>query len=166
MTLSPEDTPPAAGQQLGHQSFPPQQPLPPAGWAYRLAPVKPASSGYRVAAGIISIVLSLWVTLFYFVTTTRFSYYNQPEADDLMLMTLWFICMWGSFVCGIILLAKHRRRGKVVPSLVAISAACGLFGFAVQSGYYPSLVQVLSMLVAVSVIVLVIFDIRRSRSAS
>ena len=162
MTHTPED---ATSQHAGQQSFPYQQPPPP-GWTYQLAPIKSQSSGYRVAAGTISIVLSLWVTLFYFVTTTRFSYYLQPDASDLILMTLWFICMWGSFVCGIILLAKHRRRGKVVPSLAGGSAACGLLGFAMQSGYSPTLIQLLSMLVAASVIALVVIDMRRRSSAN
>jgi hypothetical protein len=157
MTHTPENP---TGQHPGQQSFPHQQPPPP-GWTYQLAPVKPPSSGYRVAAGIISIVLSLWVTLFYFVTTTRFSYYFQPGATDLILMTLWFICMWGCFVCGIILLVKHRRRGKVVPSLVGASAACGLLGFAMQTGYFPTLIQLLSMLASASVIALVVIDMRR-----
>lgn len=135
---------------------------PPVGWAYQLAPIKRPSSGFRVAAGIISIVLSLWVTLFYIQMTTRFSYYHQPNAKDLTIMTFMFICMWASFVGGIVLLTKHRARGKIAPSVVGISAICGFIGFGIPASYNLSFPTMLSLAASVVVVALVLVDMKRT----
>lgn len=150
----------SAAQQPSHPDVPAARP--PAGWAYQLAPIRRASSGYRVAAGIISIVLSLWVALFYIQMTTKFSYYRHPDAEELTTMTFMFLCTWGSFITGIVMLAGHRGTGKIVPSIVGISAICDLLGFGLPASYSQSFPYMMGKVASAAVVALVLVDMKRA----
>lgn len=121
-----------------HQSYAPAQPTyaqPPyqqpsqgqPAYGYTSYPAQPfmqsgpPSSGYRVASGIVGIVLGVWLFFSFLVGVSL-----QQQA--VLLLTL-LACL-GSIAAGIVVLVKHRRRGRAEPIvLICVAGVALLFSF-------------------------------------
>jgi hypothetical protein len=129
-----------------------QSPYPPQGYGYPSAPYEPPSgyghhpdrapsSGLRVAAGILGIVLGLFefVAFGTAVRVTRF----YPWMGFVSFLCL--VAALGCITTGIILLAKHRGRKKTVPILLLVF--CGLATFTILVPVATAGIDIMSILV-------------------
>jgi hypothetical protein len=83
--------------------------------------VLPKSSGYRVSAGIVGIVLGVWLFLSFLVGVSL-------HQQAVLLLTL-FSC-FGAIAAGIVVLVKHRGRGRAAPIvLICVAGVALLFSF-------------------------------------
>lgn len=111
-------------------SSPPQQ----AGqWVFQPAIARPASSGLRVAVGVLSILHSLWASLL--VMSEIFSFPSGVLVGSTVgfLYFLAVVGIVGNLPLGIIILAKHRSRRQAAPSLLLIFTALGFLATALAS---------------------------------
>ncbi|QDG89074.1 hypothetical protein [Pseudarthrobacter sp. NIBRBAC000502770] len=147
--------------QYGQQPYPPQQPYgqpqygqphyapyPPQQYAsqWGQAPAKPKSSGFRIAAGIIGIVLGFFMLI----------EAGPGFGHNAFIALLLLIAALGNATAGILLLANQRGTTRGVP-ITAISFA----GFALLSSlmaiavpYYGGAPLLIDLLLATPVIVL------------
>jgi hypothetical protein len=119
-----QPAPGPSGQYQG-QPYPPQgygyPPVPygpPNGYGYH--PHRAPSSGLRVAAGILGIVMGL----FEFIAVGTASRLAALYPGMGLVASLSLLAALGCITTGIILLAKHRGRKKTVPVLLLVF--CGL----------------------------------------
>jgi hypothetical protein len=77
----------------------------------------PRTSGHRVAAGIVGIVLGAWLFLSFIVGVSL-------QQGAVLVMVL--ISSLGCMAAGIVLLAQHRNRGRAAPIVVICAAALAL----------------------------------------
>lgn len=106
--------------QQGYAAYPPQQYAQPQ-FGYPAPPAKPPSSGLRVTAGILMIVLGFWLFL---SSALSFGHYVNYEYAPYGIAGLLFgIVSLGSTSTGIIVLAKHRSRTRPAPLAAIIFAA-------------------------------------------
>jgi hypothetical protein len=143
---------------------PPQYPdkqQAPAGQWVPSGPPLPKSSGYRVASGIVAIVLGCWL----FIASMASFASNYFSSGLVTLMSLLFlVAALGNLTSGIVLLAKNRSRLRAAPVTVLTFAALplllGLAGF--FGGYTYSILVVASSLIF-SVPVFIVMGIGLSR---
>lgn len=107
---------PPVGPPLTDAQQPGQTPVgpPPGQWVYlATAPAKPASSGLRVAAGVLLILLGI------------------AELVPPWLTSFVLLLGPGTMAAGIVMLCKHRSRGRMAPRvalwLASAGVAAGLF---------------------------------------
>lgn len=127
---------------------------PPGQWVYQMAaPPKPKSSGYRVAAGVVAIVLSLVELLLFGNAVSMMSLFVIPVYVTAAVAH--FILGVGTMTAGIVLLAQHRRRGRKAPvSLLALAALTVLAAMVLVVGEVQSqIVLIVSSLLAVTVLI-------------
>lgn len=144
------------GQPQG--GYPPQAPAvqyvlaqSPGQWA----PARPQSSGYRVAAGVVQIVLGLWL---FFPMAFGFSV-ALPFMGLLFLVGL-----FGNVTAGIILLAKHRSRtpGAAVTTL-AFAGFAVLLSLLAAAGLYGTAMTVLTLPLAAPTLVVMGLGLAKER---
>jgi MFS family permease len=91
----------------------------------------PKSSGYRIASGIIAIVLGCFLFLPAIALIAYASSYLYPAAGAIAILAL--VAALGNLTSGIVLLAKHRGRRRAAPvavlSIAAFPVLLGLAGF-------------------------------------
>lgn len=109
---------PAQYPHPAYQQAPQPQYSPDGQWTCTVASNTPKSSGYRVAAGITSIVLGPWLFLQFLVGASQ-------GLGALAFLSL--IAAGGTLVSGIVLLAKQRSRGRGVAVTVLSFAGLALF---------------------------------------
>lgn len=95
---------------------------PPGQWVYQMAaPLKAKSSGYRVAAGIVAIVLSLLELLLFGNAVALAASFGITVFVAAAIAH--FILGVGAMTTGVVLLAQHRRRGRKAPISLLVFAA-------------------------------------------
>lgn len=166
--------PPVSGQQQYQQPqyapYPPQgyaapgpypqQPVgyfqPPAPWA-PAGPLKPKSSGFRVAAGIVGIVLGTWL---FIPSIAGFS-----EGSATFMAFLILVAALGNITAGIVLLANQRGRGQGSPitslSFAGFALLLGFIGLAVD--YYGAALLVTTLLLATPVLIVLGIGLSREK---
>lgn len=166
--------PPAFGQQQYHQPqyapYPPQgyaapgpypqQPVgyyqPPAQWA-PAGPLKPRSSGFRVAAGIVGIVLGTWL---FIPSIAGFS-----EGSATFMAFLILVAALGNITAGIVLLANQRGRSQGSPitslSFAGFALLLGFIGLVVD--YYGAALLVTTLILAAPVLIVLGIGLSREK---
>lgn len=133
--------------------YPPQQ-YAPAPWA---AGPKPKSSGYRVAAGIVGIVLGIWLLI---PSISGF----EESGEGLMSFVL-LVAALGNVTAGIILLATQRSRYQGPPitslSFAGLALLLGVIGLAVP--YFGITLLFFTLLLAVPVLVVMGIGLSREK---
>lgn len=123
---------------------------------YQLVPVRSRISGQRVASGVMALVLSLLATLTFTAAITSYRY--TPGFSVIPL----FLAMWGCFVCGIVIMAKSRSRGRGAPVTLIIFTAVGLLGFLLQTYGIGGIGQFLGIPLSISILILIYLDMRKT----
>jgi hypothetical protein len=145
-------TPPGYGQQ----PYPPQQYTVPQ-WQLA-APAKAKSSGYRVAAGIVEIVLGTWLLI---PSIAGFS--NGSSTAFMAFLVL--VAALGNIAAGIVLLANQRGRGQGSPitslSFAGFALFLGLIGLAVT--YFGAALFVSALLLATPVLIVMGIGLSREK---
>ncbi|MFF2245909.1 hypothetical protein ACFVTM_17210 [Arthrobacter sp. NPDC058130] len=141
-------TPPGYGQQPPQYApYPPQQ-YPPAAYWPQASPLKPKTSGYRVASGIVGIVLGVWL---FIPSIAGFS--NGSSTAFMAFLVL--VAALGNITAGIVLLANQRNRNQGPPvtslSFAGFALLLGLIGLAVT--YFGAALFVSSLLLATPVLI-------------
>ena len=155
---------PPQAQQYGHPqaSYPPQgyavpgpYAQPPQHGAYYqqpgqwvpAAPTGPKSSGSRVAAGIVQIVLAIWL---FFPTMVGFST-GLPFMG-----VLYLIAFLGNLVAGILLLIKHRGRAPALPvTTLTFAGYAALLSFiAAMSSFYGVVMPLMTLPLAIPALII------------
>lgn len=113
-------------------SVPPQQnaypqhpyapnPYPGHAFAQSQNPPVERSSGYRLSAGIVGIVLGAWLFLSFLIGVSF-------QQGAVLLMTL--VSCFGAIAAGIVLLVQQRRRGRAAPIvMICVAGVALLFSF-------------------------------------
>ena len=169
-----ENIPPAPGQGQPQGSWQPQgshpqqghfnqnpQPQPgtyfqPPGYWVPVGPAMPKSSGYRVAAGIVEIVLGLWL---FFPAVLGFR--DSWEV----LGFLFLVAALGNLIGGIVLLVKHRDRAPAVPvtSLTFAGLAALLVFVALIADFYGAGLATLTFPVVAPVLIVMSLGLAREK---
>ena len=120
----------------------------PPGYWVPAGPSRPNSSGYRVAGGIVEIVLGLWL-LFPAVLGFRDNWG--------VLGALFLIAGLGNLVAGIVLLVRHRDRAPAAPvtSLTFAGLAVLLIFVALIEDFYGAGLATLTLPVAFPILLVV-----------
>ncbi|HEX9089037.1 MAG TPA: hypothetical protein VF867_16085 [Arthrobacter sp.] len=158
LTENHPPVPPAPKQPEPAAAAPPlpayaQQPGPYGQWVPE--PVQAAPSGYRVAAGIIAIVLGCWLFMQFGVGTAR-------GLGFLAFLSL--VAAGGNLASGIVLLAKQRGRLRGAP----VTALC-FAGFALLLGLVHAavaggpVISLFSFLLAVPLLIVLGIGLSRER---
>ena len=110
-------------------------------------PALPRSSGQRVAAGIVEIVLGLWL---FFPAILGFG------VNLAVLGILFLIASLGNIVAGIVLLVRHRDRAPAAPvtSLTFAGLAVLLIFISLLIDFYGAGLAVLILPVAIPVLII------------
>lgn len=115
-------------QQMQYAPYPPQQFAPAGQWSH-FGPPPPKSSGYRVTAGIVGIVLGAWLFLQFLVGVSL-------GLGFLAFLSL--VVAVGTLTSGIVLLAKQRGRLRGAPitvlSFVGFALLVGLIHLGTSAG--------------------------------
>lgn len=161
-----EDRPQNIGDQRLAKQLPeqysPDGNVPAGQWVYQIvAPTEPhmPKSGYRVSAGIISIVLGV-VQLMQFLTFFRI-HFPPRHFLDLVLALPVIIASAGTLVFGIRLLWAHRERRRGAPVTLLAFASLALAAAIGNAVFMPMFFPVLIMLLAVPAIVLLAIGLFR-----
>lgn len=150
-----------AAPQYAPQPYP-QQPRQPYG-AYAKAPRvsdpnRSKSSGFRVAAGIVGIVCGVW----FLVPSIAGS---QNGGGDAFMAFFILAAALGNLAAGIVLLAKHRRRGQRAPmaslGFAGLAMVLGLVGMAIP--YYGAALLVSAVALAAPVLVVMGIGLAKER---
>ena len=160
---APRADAPPYGQQP-YQPYPAYQQAPPplyspdGQWTYAWVSNAPKSSGYRVGAGITSIVLGSWLYIQFLVGVSL-------GLGVLAFLSL--VAAGGTVVSGIVLLAKQRSRGRGVAVTVLSFAGLALFvGFLHLAGRAGPGMFFFNFLLSVPVLVVMGIGLsRETRSA-
>ncbi|WP_125616833.1 hypothetical protein [Specibacter cremeus] len=122
-------------------------------WVFQPTIPRPASSGPRVASGVLSIALGLW-EFFIFCVYVGVRFVNMGL----------FIAAVGSITMGVIILVKHRRRRMPAPLLLLIFASLGLLaGLSSDPMHTPTLVLTFPLVAATIALVTVVLAKEKSR---
>lgn len=152
---------PAYGQQQYQHPqyfpYPPQQYMPATQWA-RLGPPRPESSGFRVAAGIVGIVLGTWL---FIPSIAGF----QNTGGVVFMAFLILVAALGNITAGIILLANQRSRTRAAAvtslSFAGFALLLGLIGLAVS--YFGAALFVSSLLLSVPILIVMGIGLSREQ---
>jgi hypothetical protein len=161
----PYAPPPGYGQpaypQQAQQPYPaypqaPQQQYAPGGkWTYTATPNLPRSSGYRVAAGIIAIVLGFWLFIPAIAGFKGFVFMGF----------LLLIAATGNLASGIVLLAKQRGRQQGAPvtvlSFAGFALLLALIGLAIP--YFGATLFVFTFLLSVPLLIVLGLGLAREK---
>jgi hypothetical protein len=133
--------------QPQYAPYPSQQYPPAAQWA-PAGPPKPKSSGFRVAAGIVGIVLGTWL----FVPSIA----GFGEGSTAFMAFLILVAALGNLTAGIVLLANQRGRSQASPitclSFAGFAVLLGFIGLAVE--YYGGALLVTTLLLAAPILII------------
>ena len=136
--------------------YPPQQYPPAAQWG-PAGPLKPRSSGFRVAAGIVGIVLGTWLLV---PSIAGFS-----EGSTGFMAFLILVAAIGNITAGIVLLANQRGRSQGPPitslSFAGFALLLGVIGLAVE--YYGAALLVTTLLLAAPVLIVLGIGLSREK---
>ena len=136
--------------------YPPQQYPPAAHWG-PAGPLKPRSSGFRVAAGIVGIVLGTWLLI---PSIAGFS-----EGSTGFMAFLILVAALGNITAGIVLLANQRGRSQGPPitslSFAGFALLLGFIGLAVE--YYGAALLVTTLLLAAPVLIVLGIGLSREK---
>lgn len=152
--------PPAYAQQPyaspQYAPYPTQQYPPASQWA-PAGPSKPKSSGFRVAAGIVGIVLGTWLLI---PSIAGFS-----EGSTGFMAFLILVAALGNVTAGIVLLANQRGRSQGSPitslSFAGFALLLGFIGLAVD--YYGAALLVTTLLLAAPVLIVLGIGLSREK---
>jgi peptidoglycan/LPS O-acetylase OafA/YrhL len=136
-------------QQPQYAPYPPQQYAPVAQpW-----PPGPKSSGYRVASGIVAIVLSLFELIFF--ANSAYMAATWSVGAYITTAVVLAILGLGTLTTGIVLLAQHRRRNRITPTvLMALSASAILAAAVLLAGeFYGPPFLILSVLLGLPILI-------------
>ena len=162
----------------GQPTTPPgyQQPLQqmlPGQWIYQPLTPRAASSGLRIAGGVISIASGLWSSMPAFgsiaLASYTFSSSGGPTYFGVISVVTAIVlvsCVLGSITAGIVLLARHRSRAKAAPISVAVFAALTLLPIVILRLMAP-LLSIGCLLFGIATLALVglaLFEERRKPS--
>lgn len=106
------------GQQAVYVQAPPGRPAPPIYYQqpYNTPVQRPPSSGLRISAGILGIILGFWNLLMLVVMLIRISIYMPPLIGFLIFFHL--VGTLAVLTLGIMIIAKHRRRSFGIPTML------------------------------------------------
>lgn len=134
--------------------YPPQQYVP-APWA--AGRPKPKSSGYRVAAGIVGIVLGTWLFI------PSIAGFSEGGVGFMSLLIL--VAALGNITAGIVLLANQRNRNQGPPitslSFAGLALLLGIIGLAVT--YFGVALLVTTLLLAAPVLIVLGLGLSREK---
>lgn len=131
-----------------------QQPAPAFPVGYQLVPAKGPVSGARVAAGVLALVFSLWASIAFAAAVSDYD-------PDVLSAVFLFPSMWGTFVCGIVIMAKSRARGKAAPITLNVFTVLGLLGLFFYAAS-ARMVLLLGLALAVPIIIMMLMDTNKS----
>lgn len=143
----------------GQQPYAPPQyaPYPPAAQWAPAGPLKPRSSGFRVAAGIVGIVLGTWL---FIPSIAGFS-----EGSAAFMAFLILVAALGNITAGIVLLANQRGRSQGSPitslSFAGFALLLGFIGLVVE--YYGAALLVTTLLLASPVLIVMGIGLSREK---
>lgn len=140
--------PPGYGQHLPQYApYPPQQYAPAGQWP-QAGPPRPKSSGYRVAAGIVEIVLGVWLIL---PSIAGFGLGGGAAFMGFLAL----VAALGNIAAGIVLLAHQRNRTQGAPvtslSFAGLALLLGLIGLSVP--YIGGALFVFALVLATPVLI-------------
>ena len=154
--------PPGYGQQQQYAQpqyapYPPQQYAPAAQWA-PYPPPQVKSSGYRIAAGIVGIVLGAWLLI-----PACLGLGNSSSTAFMGLLVL--IAALGSVTAGILLLVNQRGHGLGAPvtslSFAGLALLLGFIGLAMP--YFGMALFVSALILATPVVILMSIGLAKER---
>jgi hypothetical protein len=121
-------------------------------------PLKSRSSGYRVASGIIGIVLGTWLLI------PSVAGFGAGSSTAFMAFLI-LVAALGNVTAGIVLLANQRSRNQGSPitslSFAGLALLLGLIGLAVT--YFGAALFVSSLLLATPVLIVMGIGISREK---
>ncbi|MEN8584696.1 hypothetical protein ABFP37_18535 [Burkholderia sp. RS01] len=142
--------------QPQYATYPPQQYGPPGQWS-PYGPPKAKSSGFRVASGIIGIVLGT------FLLIPAIAGFGDGSTVFMALSVL--VAALGNITAGIVLLANQRGRsqGPIITSLTfaGLALLLGCIGMAVT--YYGATLLVSTLLLASPVLIILGIGLSREK---
>ena len=156
-----QPAPPAYGQQhyqhLQYAPYPPQQYAPAPQWATP-GPPRPKSSGFRIAAGIVGIVLGTWL---FIPSIAGF----QNTGGVVFMAFLILVAALGNITAGIVLLANQRSRTRAAPvtslSFASFALLLGWIGLAVT--YFGPALFASSLLLSAPVLIVMGIGLSREQ---
>lgn len=135
----------------------PQQQYPPAAQWAPAGPLKPKSSGFRVAAGIVGIVLGTWLLM------PSIAGFSDGSAAFMAFLIL--VAALGNVTAGIVLLANQRGRSQGSPitslSFAGFALLLGFIGLAVD--YYGAALLVTTLILAAPVLIVMGLGLAKER---
>lgn len=137
-------------------AYPPQQYAAAGHWV-PAGPAKPKSSGYRVASGIVGIVLGTWLII---PAIAGFG-----SASTAFIAFLILLPAFGNITAGIVLLANQRGRTQGLP-ITSLSFAGLALLFALVSmaaPYYGTAVLVSTLLLATPILIVMGIGLSREK---
>lgn len=154
-------TPPGLGQQAHHPQYAPYRPP----QQYAPAPQQAKSSGYRVASGIVAIVLSL-LELVFFANSAYMAAAWSAGAYIITAVVLAILGL-GTLTTGIVLLAQHRRRNRITPLVLMALSASAILASAVLlvSELYGAPFLIVSVLLGVPILIVLGIGLSKEKRA-
>ena len=142
--------------QPQYAPYPPQQYASTAPWA-PAGLRKPKSSGHRVAAGIVGILLGTWL----FIPSIA----GFGEGGAGLMSFLILVAALGNITAGVVLLAHQRNRNQGPPmtslSFAGLSLLLGLIGMAVP--YFGVALLLTSLILAAPVLIVMGIGLSREK---
>jgi hypothetical protein len=157
--------PPVFGQQQPYAPpqyapYPPQQFPPAVQWA-PAGPLKPKSSGFRIAAGIVGIVLGTWLFI------PSIAGFSEGSSTAFMAFLI-LVAALGNITAGIVLLANQRGRSQGSPitslSFAGFALLLGFIGLAVE--YFGGALLASTLVLAAPVLIILGIGLSREKQGS
>ncbi|WP_426986254.1 hypothetical protein [Pseudarthrobacter sp. Y6] len=143
--------------QPQYAPYPPQQYPPTAPWQ-QTGPSKAKSSGFRVASGIIGIVLGTWLFI------PSIAGFNNGSSTAFMAFLI-LLAALGNITAGILLLVSQRNRTKGAPatslSTAGFALLLGFIGLVVE--YYGAALFVTSLILAAPILIVMGIGLSREK---
>jgi hypothetical protein len=121
-------------------------------------PRKPKASGYRIASGIVGIVLGFWLFI------PSIAGFNH-DSGTVFLAFLILIAALGNITAGIVLLAYQRGRSQGAPitslSFAGFALLLGFIGLAVP--YFGAALFVTTLILAAPVLIVMGLGLAKER---
>lgn len=132
-------------------------------WVWHSAVETNPVSGYRVAGGILSILLALWL-LFVFVVQVSTGYFDGYLIWAMLANTCVLVAGLGAAVAGAILIGKARGRRRTMPLVLLGFITFGAFAMLMETTleYGPGFNGlIVELVLSAPVIVILIMELRK-----